>query len=209
MTEASQQALAALRSVDNLQWYVVPLLVLVIYIYIAECSQKSWSAVLLGLGMWAAETISEMLNALVLPLTGRSALWTAPGDSAFVIYVGLNIEIAFFFCISGLMVIKALPQDPRLRICGVPNRLLIPGAMGALAVTVEVLLNRAGLLVWEYTWWSWPHVWLIAVVYSGPWLLLAWLHDRLTLRTKAVTAAALVAAMVLCHLVFATWLGWI
>jgi hypothetical protein len=144
-----------------------------------------------------------------LHFTQRSALWTTPGSSAYVIYVGLNIEIAFFFAISGLVVIKALPEDPGTRILGLPNRIAIPTAFGLTALTIEVLLNQAGLLVWEYPWWSWPHVWLIAVVYTGPWLLLARLHDRLTLRTKAITAGCLVAAALICHLLFAVALEWI
>ena len=33
MTEASQQVLQVLRSTENLQWHVVPLIALVMYIY--------------------------------------------------------------------------------------------------------------------------------------------------------------------------------
>jgi hypothetical protein len=41
MTEAIAQALSVLRMTDNLQWYVVPLLVLILYVYISEIERKN------------------------------------------------------------------------------------------------------------------------------------------------------------------------
>ncbi|MDF1566029.1 MAG: hypothetical protein P1V51_23545 [Deltaproteobacteria bacterium] len=209
MTPASQQALEVLRSTENFQWYVIPLFVFVIYVYVAEIAARNWSAVQLGAGMWAAELMAEQVNALILTATGRSALWTTPGDSAYVIYAGLNIEIAFMFMISGLMIVKLLPGDRDLKILGVPNRLFIPLAFGLLACTVEVLLNFAGVLVWEYAFWSWPHVYLVLFVYTAPWMLLVRVHDRWSPRAKQRAALLLPAAAILSHLIFATGLGWI
>lgn len=210
MTEASLQALRILRSPDHLQWYVVPLLVFVVYVYVAETARKNWSAVLLGICAWAAELIWEMFNASILHFSGYAPLWSTPGGgSAYVIYVGLNIEIAFFFAVAGVIVVKSLPADRGLKILGIPNRLLIPFGWGLLAVFVEVLLNRAGLLVWDYAWWSWPNIWLIVAAYCLPWYGLAWAHDRLSLRAKAIGAGILPPAAILCHLMFACWLRWV
>jgi hypothetical protein len=210
MTAASAEALSVLRSAENMQWYVVPLLVFVVYVYIAEIEKKNWSAVLLGISMWAAELTWEMLNALLLHFTQYAPLWSTPGgNSAYVLYAGLNIEIAFFFAVAGLMVIKVLPQDRDLKILGLPNRLLIPIGMGLAAVVVEVLLNRCGLLIWDYTWWGWPNLWLIVVGYCAPWCLLVWCHDHLSMRAKRVAACALPATALFCHILFASVLGWI
>lgn len=74
MTEASRQMLAALRKTDNLQWYVVPLLLLIIYIYISEIEKKNTSAVYLGLYSLGSGWVLEIVNALVLHFTGRAAL---------------------------------------------------------------------------------------------------------------------------------------
>ncbi len=210
MTEASRQALGHLRDTANMQWYVVPLLVFVIYVYINEVERGNWSAVFLGIAAWGAEAIWEMFNALILHFSGFAPLWTTPGgNSAYILYAGLNIEISFFFAVAGPIVIKALPRDRSLKIGGIPNRVLIPVGFGVLAVFVETLLNQAGLLVWSYDWWKWPNVWLILVVYCLPWYALAWCHDHLEMKSKARSAVALPAAAVACHLIFATWLKWI
>jgi hypothetical protein len=210
MSPASEQALSILRDTGNLQWYVIPLLIFVIYAYVNEIERKNWHAVTLGIAFWAGEFIWEMFNALVLKVNGWAPMWITPGgNSAYVIYVGLNIEIAFFFAVAALLVIKVLPADRSLKILGVSNRVFIPVVMGLASVCVEVLLNRAGLLVWDNVWWQWPHIWLIVVAYCLPFLAVAWCHDNLRLKTKAIAAVLLPVLAVSCHLIFATWLGWI
>ncbi|SHJ39757.1 hypothetical protein SAMN02745216_01573 [Desulfatibacillum alkenivorans DSM 16219] len=210
MTEASIQALSLVRNPENMKWYVVPLIVIAIYMYIVEAENKNWSAILLGLGFWAGEFIWEMFNALVLHFSGFAAMWSTPGgDSAYVIYAGLNIEIAFFFSVVGLMIVKALPEDKNLTIFGLSNRFVIPAGFGLLAVFVEVCLNQCGLLVWDYWWWRWPNIWLIIVVYCTPFYLIARLHDAWSLKTKKIGLAVTVCLAVVCHAVFATALGWV
>ena len=209
MTEASLQVSRILRSTENLQWYIVPLFVFVIYFYIMEIETKNWSAVLIGISTFFGEAIWEMFNALILHFSGYAPLWSTPGKSAFVIYAGLNIEIAFFFAIAGLLVVKSLPEDRNMKIFGLPNRRVIPFLLGLVCVIVEISLNRGGLLVWDYPWWSWPHIWLILVAYTAPWYLLAWCHDNMSMTWKVRWALILPPAAILCHLIFATLLGWI
>jgi len=210
MTDASVQALAALRSTGHMKWYVVPLLVFVIYIYVVEIERRNWSAVLVGIAAWAGELIWEMFNGAVLTWSGYAPLWGTPGgDSALVIYAGLNVEITLFFAAAGVMLVKSLPPERDLRVLGLPNRVFVPVGWALVAVFVEVLLNRCGLLTWDYPWWGWPHVWLIVAAYCLFFLVLTWAHDRLSLRAKARLAILLPLAALLCHLVFATVLGWV
>jgi len=210
MTESSLQALDVLRKTNNVQWYIVPLLVLVIYVYVNEIEKKNWSAVLLGISASAGEFIWEMFNACVLHFSGHAPLWGTPGgNSSYVLYVGLNIEIIFFFAMAGVILVKALPAQRNLKILGVPNRIFIPTCLGLLSVGVETLLNRAGLLTWDWVWWGWPHVWLIICAYCGFFLFLAWCHDHFSLRTKAYTAVLLPIAAICCHIVLTDVLGWI
>lgn len=209
MTDASTQALSVLRSTDNLQWYIIPLLVFVFYIYFVEIEKKNWSPILLGLAFWAIEFIWEMLNALILHFTEYSALWTTPGKSAFVIYAGLNIEISFFFAVYGLMVLKILPEDKRMKILGISNRIFIPVILGLAGVFVEVLLNKANMLIWAYKHWSWPNIYFIVIAYCLPLLVLVWLHDTLTLRAKKIGVVLMPVLAITCHIVFAMVLGWI
>ena len=210
MTEASMQAVELLRNTDNMKWYVVPLLVFVLYIYVAEIERRNWSAVLLGIAAWAAELIWEMFNAGVLHFTGYAPQWGTPGgDSALVIYAGLNIEISLFFAAAGVMLIKSLPPERKLRILGIPNRIFIPVGWAGVAVFVEILLNRCGLLTWDYNWWNWPHIWLILAAYTSFFAGITWCHDRLSLRSKVVLACGLPPVALVCHVVFGAVLGWV
>jgi len=48
VTEASLQVLEVLRSSENLEWHVVPLIALVMYIYNSELEKQRHGEVLLG-----------------------------------------------------------------------------------------------------------------------------------------------------------------
>lgn len=209
MTDASVQALSVLRITDNMQWYIIPLLVSVFYVYFVEIEKRNWSPVLLGLAFWAGEFIWEMFNALILHFTNYAPLWTTPGKSAFVIYAGLNIEISFFFAVYGLIVLKILPEDKKMKIMGIPNRIFIPVILGLCGLFVEVLLNKSNMLIWSYNFWNWPNVYLIAVAYCLPMLVLVWLHDTLSLRAKKIGLVLVSVLAVVCHIVFASILGWV
>lgn len=209
MTSASQKVLSILRSTDNMQWYVVPLLIFVIYVYVAEAERKNWSVFYIGICTWAGELIWEMFNGLVLHFSGYAALWSTPGQSAYVLYAGLNIEIAAFFAVAGVIITKSLPEDRARKVMGIPNRIFLPVFWGLLAVTVETLLNQAGLLVWDYWWWKWPHLWLIIFVYVSPWFLITWAYDNMSLATKKKWAAILVVSAAALHVLLAVVLKWI
>ena len=167
MTEASIRALTGLRDLSTLKWYVIPLLAIVFYIYTSEIrkarASRDWNAVLAGLTVLGMDFVNETLNGWVLAITGRSALWTAPGETALRTMVGWNIEIMFMFAISGIIYAYSVHEDPKVRILGIPNRWFWAIGYSAFCVFVEVYLNRAGLLIWEYPFWnrSFFGVWLI------------------------------------------------
>jgi len=209
MTEASLRALSVLRSADNMQWYVVPLLVFTGYIYFAEIEKRNFGAVYLGIATWAGELIWEMFNGLVLHFSNYAPLWSAPGKSAFVIYAGLNIEITMFFAVCALLLVKLIPKDKSIKIMGVPNRIFIPVTGALVSILVEMVLNKCGLLVWDWWFWRWPHVYLIFIAYAAPAFLLVWVNDHASLRSKRNAAATLILLALLCHVVFATILGWV
>ncbi len=202
MTDATLRALEMLRDPSMLKWYVVPFLVFVAYVYITEIERKNWSALYLGISLFFLELTWEIGNALLLPVTGRSALWTVNGDTAYLIYVGYSIEIAFFFAVIGIMVVKALPDEKDITILGIPNRIFIPVAMGLTGLFVEVLLNRAGILVWEYWFWKFPNLFLLALGYCLPWFAVAWAHDNLSLAFKKRLTLSLAGIAILLHILF-------
>ena len=210
MTEASQQALKILRDADLFQWYVVPLFALVVYVYAVEVERRNWSIVFAGLAFYGMDLFNETWNALVLHFTDRSAVWTAPGETAYLILVGLTIEISFMFAVAGVTFVKMLPKDKSLKIFGIPNRWFFAVANSILCVFVEVLLNRAGALVWEYPWWDFPNVGLIVLFGYLPFMVVSfWVYDMERIRSKIATVAAIYAVDITAIILFASLLGWI
>ena len=167
LTEASKQALTNLRDLSMVKWYVIPLLAIVFYIYTVEIKRAretgNWNAVFAGATLFGMDLINEVWNALVLHFTQYSAVWTTPGDTAFRILVGWNIEIAFMFSIAGIIFAHSLPDDKNVTILGIPNRWVLAIGYSAFCVFVEILLNAGNHLVWAYAYWhaSFKGVWLI------------------------------------------------
>ena len=210
LTPDSQRALDNLRDSSHLHWYVVALLVIAIYIYAVEVERRNWNLVFAGLALWAMDWLNEIANGLILHFTQRSALWTTPDQSAYVILVGLNIEICFMFAIGGIAMSKMLPADRALKILGLPNRIFLALFYSIFCVVVEIFLNQAGVLLWHYRFWSVPHVWLIVPFgYLHFFLVAFWVHDMKTVRQKAITVGALYAFDAVCLVVFAGILKWI
>ena len=63
--EATQQALNILRSGDTFQWYVIPLLVIVLYIYANEYEKGNYRVIAGGLALYMVHWFVEIGNALI------------------------------------------------------------------------------------------------------------------------------------------------
>jgi len=210
LTEASEQALKILRDASLFQWYVIPLFALVVYVYAVEVERRNWSAVFAGLAFFGMDLFNEIWNALVLHFTDRSAVWTTPGDTAYLILVGLTIEISFMFAIAGVIFTKMLPPDKRLKILAIPNRWLFAIVSAIFCVFVEVLLNRADVLVWEYPWWNFPNIGLIFLLGYLPFMAVSfWVYDMEKIRNKIAAVAVIYAVDLPALVVFAALLDWI
>ncbi|HEY0846730.1 MAG TPA: hypothetical protein VGE12_15265 [Noviherbaspirillum sp.] len=59
------------------QWYVVPLLVLVLYVYGVEVERRNWRLVFAGLGFWGMDWINEIINSAVMHFTQYAPIWGA------------------------------------------------------------------------------------------------------------------------------------
>ena len=209
-TDAAQGALNILRRGDGFQWYVIPLLAFVFYVYAAEVERKNWNLVCAGLAYWGMDWFNEIWNGLVFHFTGYAPVWGAPGETAFLILIGLNIEICFMFAVSGVVWCKMLPPDKNLKIFGVPNRLLFAVVGSIFCVFVECLLNLAGALTWDFSWWSVKAPWLIFFVGYLPFFLVSfWVFDMADLRKKALTVGFILGFDAACLAVFGAALKWI
>ena len=209
-TEAARQALAILRDPGQFQWYVIPLFAFVVWIYFTEIERRAWNLVFAGLAFWGMDWFNEIWNSLFFHATGRAPVWAAPGDTAYLILIGLNIEICFMFAIAGITFSKVLPADRKLRIMGLPNRLVIAIAGSAFCVFVECLLNAAGALTWDWPWWSASMpIPIFLFGYLHFFLVAFWVHDMATIRAKARAVGTIWAVDALAILVFGVVLGWL
>ena len=210
MTPSALEAERVLRDGSLFQWYVIPLFALVVYIYAAEVERRNWNVVFAGLAFWGMDWFNEIWNGLVLHFTQYAPVWGAPGKTAYLILIGLNIEISFMFSIAGVTFGKMLPADKNLRILGLPNRLFFAITGAAFCVFVELLLNRAAALTWEYSWWNRGAPWLIFLVGYFPFFLVSfWVFDMESLRRKIKIVAAICAFDAACLVLFAGVLKWI
>lgn len=210
MTEASKRALLILRDPAGFDWSVIPIFVLVIYVYAVEIQKRDWSTVLAGVAFWGMDLFNEIWNALVLHFTGRSAVWTAVGKTSFEIFVGLNLEITLMFAILGIVCVKFMPQDPTAKVWGLPNRWVFAVMNSILCVIVEILLNAAGVLVWEYSWWNFPNVFLITLLGYLPFMVVSFfVYDRPTLKGKLLTVGIILAVDLFAITLFGGILKWI
>ncbi|MHA2254327.1 MAG: hypothetical protein ACXAD7_28540 [Candidatus Kariarchaeaceae archaeon] len=215
-SDAARQALDNLRDGSNFQWYVIPLLVIVMYIYSVEIKKAqetgNWNVVAAGAALFGMDLINEIWNGLVYHFTEDAAFWMTPGDSAYIIMIGWNIEIAFMFSIGGLMFANTLPEDKDLKILGIPNRWALSIGFASFSVFVEVLLNSVDALVWEYSFWnaSFAGIWLIFLFGYFHFFIVAFIvHDMQELKNK-IKALGLIYGIGLSALIlFMGILDWI
>jgi len=208
MTESARQALIGLRDLGTLQWYVVPLLALLFYVYVVEIraarSTGNWDAVIAGVTLFGADFVNESINGWIFAISGYSALWLAPGPTALRTLVGWNVEIMFMFAIAGILYYKCIDEDPRVRVCGLPNRWFWALFYSAVSVIVELALNRGGLLVWDYRWWNRGFIEVVPIfVFGYLWFYLAakFAIERKTLRAKVMVPFTLIGFAVVLNLI--------
>ena len=208
--ESAQQALSILRHTDRFVWYVIPLLVIVIYIYSVEIEKRNWNVLFAGLALWGMDWFNEIWNALLFHFNGYAPAWGAPGDTAYLILIGLNIEICLMFAVLGLAMAKMLPADKNLKILGIPNRWFFAVLNSWLAIGIEMVLNALGVLTWEHSWWRMNNPWLLFLIGYLPFFVVAfWVHDMKTVKQKAITVGALLGFDAACLVVFIGILKWI
>ncbi|HTX78363.1 MAG TPA: hypothetical protein VMC62_01775 [Longilinea sp.] len=203
--EATAQALSILRSGDPFQWYVITLLAMVVYVYANEYSKQNWKGIAAGLSLYLVHWFYEILNALIQHFTGH-ALWTVPTGTAFLLLVGVGIELSFMFAIAGLVLSKLLPEDPKMKILGIPNRIFFAVANAALFSIIEIFLAKTPAFVWVYPWWGAFPVFITVYI---PFFVVSFLCYDWPPRTQKIVIGTLAAIDIAALVVFAGILHWI
>ena len=207
MTPATVKALENLRDLSMLKWYVIPLLAIVFYIYTREIKEArangNWDAVFAGLTIFGVDFFNETWNSWVMVLSGRSAFWTAPGDTALRTMVGWNIEIMFMFSLMGIVYYHSLNPDRKAKILGIPDMWFWAVGYSAFSVFIECFLNMGGHLVWEYAFWerSFQGVWLIFLIgYFHFFCAAIFVITRKAMKTKIISIGVIYSVPILMNI---------
>lgn len=203
--ELTQQALGILRSGDHFQWYVIALLALVIYVYTNEISKKNWKGIAAGLSLYLVHWLFEITNALIQYGSGH-ALWTVPAGTSFLILVGVGIELSLMFSVAGLVLSKILPEDPKLKILGINNRIFFAVVNAALFSFIEIFLAMTPAFHWVYSWWGSLPVFFLVYI---PFFVVSFLCYDWKPKVQGAVIGTLFVVDVLLLIVFAGILKWI
>ncbi len=209
LTGFTREALRQVRDPHLFKWYAVALLAFVVYAYAIEIERRRLDVVAAGVAVWLADWFNEIVNGLVLHVSGRAALWTTTGPTAYQFLIGLNVEIMFMFAIAGIVYAKLLPPGRDLRSLWLPNRLAIALGLSIVSVAVEVFLHATGTFHWRYWWWNVQSLPVI-VIFGYLWFYLyaAWVYDSPP-RRRMMLLGALGAIDLIMGLVFGVGLGWL
>lgn len=202
--EATAQAMNIVRSGEVFQWHLIPLLVIVLYIYGNEYERGNYRAIAAGLGLYMVHWFVEIVNALIQHFTGH-ALWTVPAGTAFSLMVGVGAEISLMFSIAGIVATKLLPKDPKAKMLGLNGRVFVALSAAAGAAIIEIFLVRTPAFVWVYPFWGALPVFI--TVYIPFFAAAVWCFDAPPKKSFAFVGA--LGAVNLAGLAIFGALGWI
>lgn len=212
MSEFSRSAMEILRRPDlTMKWYIIPIFLLVMCVYYKELKEKHYNVVLGAAALWGMDLFNEIWNSIVFHATGFAPVWGTPGlvgDTSLLLLIGYNIEISLMFAVMGIVACNALPDDPKKKILGINNRIVIAVVFTTLAVIVECFLNWCGLLTWEYDWWSIGCPWLIWLIGYLPFFTMAIVvHDMKKRKNQFITLGIIFGVDILALVIFGS-IGW-
>ncbi|MFX0174355.1 MAG: hypothetical protein ACFE9L_20960 [Candidatus Hodarchaeota archaeon] len=163
---------------------------------------------------------NEIWNALILYFTDYQAFWTCAGETGFLIFVGLNIEISLMFAMAGIAFAKVLLEDKDMKFdlnfikipVKIPNRWGLAIGNSIFCVLVEIVLNQAGALLWTYPFWNAAIIGAIPIVIFGYLhfkIVAFWVHDMKEIRNKICTIGFIYLIDISAIILFVFAFGWI
>ena len=146
-------AKAAVRDPKNFNWTFIALFAIVVILYLGEAKNKNYKVIAAALALYAVHWFYEIMNAIICYGTGY-ALWTvSPESTTFILLIGVSWELSMMFAIAGFTS-KLLPDDPKKKIFGIPNRIAMAIGSAAFFSVVEIFLAWTPAFIWVYSWWG-------------------------------------------------------
>lgn len=144
----------SVRSTDHFNWTFIVLFALVVYIYFSELKNKNYKGLIAALSLYGVHWLYEIMNAIIQSLFGY-ALWTvSPESTSYILLVGVSWELSMMFAIAGLAMSKLLPDNPKLKILGINNRVFFAILNAAFFSLFEIFLAGTPAFIWTYSWWG-------------------------------------------------------
>jgi len=211
ITESALQAQSLLRDTSQFTWHIIPMFLVVLYVYFQEIDKKNWNRVLAALAFFGMDIFNEIVNGVIFHTSGFAPLWAAPGnDTALLLLIGLNIEISMMFAITGIVATLALPIDRNQKILGINNRLFLACCFAATSVLIEILLNAIGALTWEWSFWNAQSPLLIFIFgYLTFYLVCYWVYDMPSRKQQLLTLTTIYSINIIGLATFGWGLGWL
>ena len=145
---------ASIRNTDNFNWTFIVLFAIVVYIYFTEVKNKNYKGLAAALALYGVHWLYEITNAIIQSASGY-ALWTvSPESTSFILLIGVSWELSMMFAIAGLAMSKLLPDDPKMKILGMNNRLFFAILNAAFFSFFEIFLAGTPAFIWTYSWWG-------------------------------------------------------
>lgn len=209
----TESALEILRNPKaTMQWYLIPLFLIFVYIISKELSEKHYKIVLAGLALWSVDLFNEIWNSAICFVSHYAPVWGTPagsGHTAWLLLIGYNVEISIMFFLFGMAVCLTLPKDRKAKILGINNRVFLCLVYTTAAVLVECFLNYCGILTWEWPFWQRSVPWLLWLIGYLPFFSAAfYVYDRPTVKS-AVKVDGILVGFDAVLLIICGCLGWI
>ena len=91
-SEYTQSALEILRHPSQtMHWYIIPILLVLIYIISREMHDKHYQVLAGGVALWGMDLFNETWNSMVCFISGYAPVWGTPmgvGDTSLLILIG-------------------------------------------------------------------------------------------------------------------------
>jgi hypothetical protein len=203
--EATQQALSILRIGETFQWYLIPLIMFLVYIYFNEYDKKNYKGIAAGLSLYMVHWFYEIGNDLIQNFSGH-ALWTVPEGTGFLLLVGVCAEISIMFAAAGLVYSKLLDENPKHKIFGISDRLLVGVGTAAFFSIFEIFLAKTPAFIWVYPWWGTFPVFITVYI---PFFVISMYSYDWKPKTQIMFIGSLFAINAIMLIVFAGFLKWI
>lgn len=150
----ANQANDLIRDTSNFNWTFIFIFTVIVYIYFTEIKNKNYKGLVAALALYGVHWLYEIVNAIIQSGTGY-ALWTvSPESTSIILLIGVSWELSMMFAVAGLVMSKVLPEDRKMKILGMNNRIFFAILNAAFFSIFEVFLAGTPAFIWTFPWWG-------------------------------------------------------